>query len=91
MLQISWRSLTRQTVQEVGPVGTYPLGLARIDAEVGPEWIAGARSWLPVGTRFAIFGFPHSLSLIAKHHAELRSFAKHPVGKPWTDRPPSAG
>jgi len=39
------------------------LGLARIDTEVGPECFAGARSWPPVGTRFAILGFSHSLSL----------------------------
>ena len=44
-------------------MGTCPLGLARIDTEVGPECFAGARSWPPVGTRLAILGFSHSLSL----------------------------
>jgi hypothetical protein len=44
-------------------VGTCPLGLARFDPELGPEYVAGARSWPPVGTRFAILGFSHSLSL----------------------------
>jgi len=44
-------------------VGTCPLGLARIDTEVGPECFAGARSYPPVGTRFAILGFSHRLSL----------------------------
>jgi len=44
-------------------VGTCPLRLVRIDPEVGPEYIAGARSWPAVGTRLAVFGVPHSLSL----------------------------
>jgi hypothetical protein len=43
--------------------GDLSLRLARFDPEVGPEYIAGARSWPAVGTRFAILGFSHSLSL----------------------------
>ena len=67
-------------------MGTSPLRLARIDTEVGPECFADARSWPPVGTRFAILGFSHSLSLQPWKDTRTPAHVclRHSAGRPHT-------
>lgn len=43
--------------------GALSLDACAVWPGVGPESIAGARSWPPVGTRFAILDFLHRLLL----------------------------
>jgi hypothetical protein len=63
-------------------MGTRSTALARTLAQVGPVYPLGAREGRSVGTRLAILGFPHGLSLKLTRRAGPRLELVWPAGVP---------